>query len=69
MSLSLRVRGSQTGLKDWPCRIGSRPAEIGDDLQDLEDIGLLKRRQMHGSEVTRYDPKRAATVRNVRGAK
>ena len=46
-------------------RIGRRPAEIGDDLQDLVDIGLLKRRQLRGSEEIRCDPKRAAKVREL----
>lgn len=46
-------------------RIGRRPAEIGDDLQDLVDIGLLKRRQVRDSEEIHYDPKRAAKVREL----
>ena len=46
-------------------RIGRRPAEIGDDLQDLVDIGLLKKRQLRGSEEICYDPKRAAKIREL----
>ena len=46
-------------------RIGRKPAEIRGDLKDLQEIGILSRRKIRGSETVLYDRKRAAEIQKI----
>jgi predicted transcriptional regulator len=46
-------------------RIGRESSQIDYDLKDLIDIGLLAKKGEGNAEVIRYDPKRAAEIREL----
>jgi len=46
-------------------RIGRKPAEIRGDLKDLQEIGILSRKKIRGSETVHYDRKRAAEIQKI----
>ncbi len=46
-------------------RIGRKPAEIRNDLKDLQEIGIISRRVTHGSSTIEYDRRRAAEIQRM----
>ena len=46
-------------------RIGKTAVQIDSDLQDLVEVGLLSRKKVRGSEIIRYDRRRAAAIRKI----
>jgi len=46
-------------------RIGKTAVQIDSDLQDLVEVGLLSREKVRGSEIIRYDRRRAAVIRKI----
>ncbi len=46
-------------------KIGRKHTEIGSDLKDLQEIGVISRKRIRGSETIRYDRRRAAEIHKI----